>query len=91
MLARLETEFASISDGVGVVLERRLATASAAGVGRFTATCLARNPAIICLLSRLGPTTVGRSDARLVDLRIDPPHVPLAPLRGGRATDSGVE
>ena len=71
MLARLQTEFASISDGVGVVLERRLATASAAGVGRFTATCLARNPAIICLLSRLGPTTVGRSDARLVDLRID--------------------
>ena len=36
---------------------------------QFTAMCLATNDAVIRLLSRLGPTTVGPSDAGLVAVR----------------------
>jgi GNAT superfamily N-acetyltransferase len=50
----------------------RIATrARGAGIQQFTAMCLATNNAVIRLLSRLGPTTVGPSDAGLVAVRID--------------------
>ena len=41
------------------------------GIEQFIAICLASNHAVIRLLSRLGPTTVGPSDAGVVELRID--------------------
>lgn len=54
-----------------MLLDRVAARARAAGVEQLTAICLATNYTVIRLLSRLGPTTVGPSDAGLVDVRID--------------------
>lgn len=55
----------------GMLLERVATRARAAGIEQFIAICLATNHTVIRLLSRLGPTTVGPSDAGLVELRID--------------------
>ncbi len=58
--------------GIATTLLDRVATrARAAGIEQFIATCLANNYTVIRLLSQLGPTTVGPSDAGLVVLRID--------------------
>jgi len=58
--------------GIARTLLDRVATrARAAGIEQFIATCLANNYTVIRLLSQLGPTTVGPSDAGLVVLRID--------------------
>ena len=43
------------------LLERVAARARAVGIEQLTASCLASNDALIRLLSRLGPTTVGPS------------------------------
>jgi RimJ/RimL family protein N-acetyltransferase len=53
-----------------VLLERVAARARSVGIEQLTAICLAGNLTLIRLLSRLGATTVGRSDAGLVDIRI---------------------
>ena len=56
--------------GIARMLPERIATrARGAGMQQFTAMCLATNDAVIRLLSRLGPTTVGPSDAGLVAVR----------------------
>ena len=58
--------------GIASMLLERVATrARAAGIEEFIAICLATNHAVIRLLSRLGATTVGPSDAGVVELRID--------------------
>jgi len=53
-----------------VLLERVAARARSVGIEQLTAICLAGNLTLIRLLSRLGATTVGPSDAGLVDIRI---------------------
>lgn len=55
----------------GILLERVASRARAAEIEQFIAICLASNHAVIRLLSRLGPTTIGPSDAGVVELRID--------------------
>jgi hypothetical protein len=63
--------------------------ARSVGVEPFTVMCLATNNTVVRLLSRLGPTTVGPSDAGLVDVRIDLTSTRPRPLRfgaGGRRT-----
>ena len=55
----------------GMLLERVAARARAAGIRQFLAICVASNDTVIRLLSRLGPTAIGPSDAGLVELRID--------------------
>jgi N-acetylglutamate synthase-like GNAT family acetyltransferase len=55
----------------GMLLERVAAKACAAGIEQLMAICLATNHTVIRLLSRLGPTSVGPSDAGVVELRID--------------------
>jgi GNAT superfamily N-acetyltransferase len=72
-----------------MLLERVAARARAAGIEQFIAICLATNHTVIRLLSRLGPTTVGPSDAGLVELQIDltstrPDRSSLGPASGGR-------
>jgi L-amino acid N-acyltransferase YncA len=58
--------------GIASLLLERIATsARAAGIERFIAVCLATNHTVIRLLSRLGPTSIGPSDAGVVELRID--------------------
>jgi RimJ/RimL family protein N-acetyltransferase len=58
--------------GIASMLLERVATrARAAGIEEFIAICLATNHAVIRLLRRLGATTVGPSDAGVVELRID--------------------
>lgn len=52
------------------LLERVAARARAVGIEQLTARCLASNDALIRLLSRLGPTTVGASGVGLVDVRV---------------------
>ena len=54
-----------------MLLERVTARARSVGIEQFIAICLASNHTVIRLLSRLGPTTVGPSDAGVVELRID--------------------
>jgi len=73
---------------VSVLLERVAARARSVGVDQFIAICLASSHAIIRLLSRLGPTTVGPSDAGIVELRIDltstrPDRSAAGPASGG--------
>ena len=76
--------------GIARMLLERIATrARRAGMQQFTAMCLATNNAVIRLLSRLGPTTVGPSDAGLVAVRIDltgtrPDRSAPVPASGGR-------
>ena len=50
-----------------ILLERVTARARSAGIEQFIAICLASNHTV----SRLGPTTIGPSDAGVVELRID--------------------
>jgi acetyltransferase len=60
--------------GLGIasmLLVRVTARARSAGIEQFIAICLASNPTVIRLLSRLGPTMIGPSDAGVVELRID--------------------
>ena len=58
--------------GIAGLLLRRVADrARGAGIEHFTATCLASNHTVIRLLSRLGATRIGPSDAGVVDLWID--------------------
>jgi GNAT superfamily N-acetyltransferase len=54
----------------GILLERDASSARSAGIDTFKATCLATNYAVIRVLSRLGPTTIGPSDAGIVDVQI---------------------
>ena len=54
-----------------MLLERVAARARSAGIEQLTAVCLASDLTLIRLLSRLGATTVGPSDAGLVGIRID--------------------
>jgi GNAT superfamily N-acetyltransferase len=73
----------------GLLLERVAARARPAGIEQFIAICLAANHTAIRLFSRLGPTTVGPSDAGLVELRIDltskrPDRAAPGPASGGR-------
>jgi GNAT superfamily N-acetyltransferase len=73
----------------GMLLERVATRARAAGIEQLIAICLATNHTVIRLLSRLGPTTVGPSDAGLVELRIDltstrPDRSAQGPAGGGR-------
>ncbi len=46
-----------------MLLERVSARARSAGIEQFSAICLASNHTVIRLLCRLGPTTIGPSDA----------------------------
>jgi GNAT superfamily N-acetyltransferase len=58
--------------GLATVLLARLADkARAAGVRRFTGTCLASNHAAITLLRRLGPLAIGTPNVGVVDVRVD--------------------
>jgi len=73
----------------GMLLERVATRAEAVGIEQFIAICLATNHRVIRLLSRLGPTAVGPSDAGLVELRIDltsapPDRAAPGPASGGR-------
>jgi len=78
--------------GLGIasmLLERVTARARSAGIKQFIAICLASNHTVIRLLSRLGPTKVGPSDAGVVELRIDltsarPDRFPPGAASGGR-------
>jgi hypothetical protein len=54
-----------------VLLERIATRARSVGIERFTVMSVATNNTVVRLLSRVGPTTVGPSDAGLVDVRID--------------------
>ena len=72
-----------------ILLERVAARARSVGIEQLTAICLAGNLTLIRLLSRLGATTVGPSDAGLVDIRIDltstrPDRSSAGPASGGR-------
>jgi hypothetical protein len=72
-----------------MLLERIATRARSVGIEPFTVMWLATNNAVIRLLSRLGPTTVGPSDAGLVAVRIDltgtrPDRSALVPASGGR-------
>jgi len=72
-----------------MLLERVATRARAGGIEQFIAICLATNHTVIRLLSRLGPTTVGPSDAGVVELRIDlkstrPDRCAPEPASGGR-------
>lgn len=55
----------------GTLLARVADRARQAEIDRFTALCLASNDAVIRLLSRLGPTTIGPPDFGVVELRIE--------------------
>lgn len=58
--------------GLATVLLAELTTrAHAAGIQHSQASCLSMNRDAIHVLKSLGPTTLGRSDAGLVDLAID--------------------
>ena len=77
---------------VSMLLERVATRARAAGIEQFIAICLASNHTVIRLLSGLGPTTVGPSDAGVVELRIDlKSPVPIAALRSRRAAGGAIE
>jgi N-acetylglutamate synthase-like GNAT family acetyltransferase len=71
----------------GTLLERVAARARIAGIERFTALCLETNYVVIGLLSRLGRTTIGPSEAGSVELRIDlnrqSPNRPRPPIHAG--------
>jgi GNAT superfamily N-acetyltransferase len=72
-----------------MLLERVAGRARCVGFEQFIALCLATNQTIIRLLSRLGPTTIGPSDAGIVELRIDltstrPDRSSPGPASGGR-------
>ena len=72
-----------------MLLEQVATRARSPGIEQFIAICLASNHTVIRLLSRLGPTTVGPSDAGLVDVRIDmtstrPDRSSCGPASGGR-------
>jgi GNAT superfamily N-acetyltransferase len=78
--------------GLGIasmLLERVTARARSAGIEQFIAICLASNHTVIRLLSCLGPTMIGPSDAGVVELRIDltsarPDRSPPGSAGGGR-------
>ena len=57
--------------GIASMLLERVSAMRSVGIEQFIAICLARNHRVIRLLSRLGPTTIGPSDAGVVELRID--------------------
>jgi RimJ/RimL family protein N-acetyltransferase len=58
--------------GIASLLLRRIAVrAHAADIHTFVALCLVSNDAILRLLSRLGPSTIGPASAGLVEVRID--------------------
>jgi RimJ/RimL family protein N-acetyltransferase len=60
--------------GLGIasmLLEAVAEKARARGIKRFVALCLASNHAVIRVLSRLGPTSVGPSDVGVVNVHID--------------------
>ena len=72
-----------------MLLERIATRARSVGIEQFIAMCLATNHTVIRLLSRLGPTTVGPSDAGVVEVRIDltstrPDRCASGPASGGR-------
>jgi RimJ/RimL family protein N-acetyltransferase len=72
-----------------MLVDRVAARARSVSIEQFTAICLASNQAVIRLLSRLGPTTVGPADAGVVELRIDltrtrPGRSAPEPASGGR-------
>ena len=78
-----------------MLLERVTARARSAGIEQFIAICLASNHTVIRLLSRLGPTRIGPSDAGVVQLRIDltsarSDRFPPGSASGGRRTSEGV-
>jgi hypothetical protein len=59
-------------DGLaGVLLERAAWRARSMGINHLIARCLAIELTLIRLLSGLGPTTVERSSAGLVDVRVE--------------------
>jgi hypothetical protein len=71
-----------------MLLERVAARARSVGIEQLIAICLASHT-VILLLSRLGPTTVGPSNAGVVELRIDlqsthPDRCPPSLVSGGR-------
>lgn len=78
---RIEPRKAEVAVAVGdewrgrgiasMLLERLTARAQSAGIEQFIAICLTSNHTVIRLLSRLGPTRIGPSDAGVVELRID--------------------
>ena len=55
----------------GLLLARLASRARAAGIETLTALCLASNDAVLHVLGRLGPTTIGPPVAGVVDVRID--------------------
>jgi RimJ/RimL family protein N-acetyltransferase len=72
-----------------IVLDRVAARARFVGFEQFIALCLATNQTVIRLLSRLGPTRIGPSEAGVVELRIDltstrPDRSSSGPASGGR-------
>ena len=72
-----------------MLLERVAVRARTVGIEQLIAICIASNHTVIRLLSRLGPTTVGPSDAGVVELRIDlksthPDRCAPDPAIGGR-------
>jgi GNAT superfamily N-acetyltransferase len=54
----------------GLLLAQLAARAHAAGIETFTALCLSSNDAVVHVLRRLGPTTVGPPSGGVVDVRI---------------------
>jgi GNAT superfamily N-acetyltransferase len=70
----------------GMLLDRVASRARSAGIETFKATCLATNHTVIRLLRRLGATTIGESDAAVVDVRID---LRTAPADAGTAARKG--
>ncbi len=71
-----------------MLLERVAVRARSVGIEQLIAICLASHTDIL-LLSRLGPTTVGPSNAGVVELRIDlqsthPDRCPPSLVSGGR-------
>lgn len=53
-----------------LLLQQIAARARAAGIDCLVALCLTSNTAILRLLSRLGPMTIGRPEAGVVEVRI---------------------
>ncbi len=87
MSAEIAVAVADAWRGRGIasmLLERVTTRARSVGIEQFIAICLASNHTVIRLLSRLGPTTVGPSDAGVVELRID-----LTSTRPNRSSPGG--
>ncbi len=75
------------------LLERLIARARIAGLGRFVATALATNREVIGLLEHLGAVSVSRAEAGLVELELDlsAPHALWRALRGAASHDLDVQ